>query len=228
MRNLLLLFLLFPVIISAQKANIYLDQNGKEINYKEYRELQNTYSSWRTNRNDKSISKINKANKVETFSGNYTAIKEVIEEITGKSYPENTIFLIEYTVKNDYCHGIKDPNYWSKKETAHWKEFVQPKIKWFESKYENTVVLYLFENSITFQETDGKRKIFYSDSKNIFKKTLFQIRAYCGHHAIINPDNNILVYNGESGPEFMAEYLKQKNWKLFFPHTSEKIITDSQ
>ena len=228
MKKISILLLILPFILSAQKADVYLDQAGQEIDYKEYRNLQETYTSWVRLDKKKKISQISNAKRLEPFSGDYMAIKYEIEQITNKTFPDNTVFIIEYRIVNDLCGGQKDPNNWTRRETMEWKKQVQPRIKHVEKNYENTVVLYLFENGISLNENIRKEKIFFLDTKNILKLALFKFPAYCGHHAIIKPDNKILVINGESAPGYVAQYSIPENWKLLFPESSEKLTGDSQ
>lgn len=81
-------------------------------------------------------------------------------------------------------------------------------------------VLYLkfFEEGITLQNNPASpEEFFYSDTENFLKNTLFQNPSFCGSFALIKPNGQVLIRNGENTAGLMADYLEPEIWNQLFP-----------
>lgn len=146
---------------------------------------------------------------------NYLEIKGVLEEITGKNF-ENKIFLLEYTYLNDPCTSTG--NIWNRAAIKRRKGFTTRHKKEIEKRNKEVLILNFFEKGISLSNSPGKKKeYFYTDENNVLKENLFLNPTTCGSFALIKPNGEVLVYNGESSAWFMEQHLKPQTWKLFFP-----------
>lgn len=148
---------------------------------------------------------------------NYPALKKKIEELTGKTYSENVTFLLHYTYKDDLCSTLSSNN-WNKRKIRQKKSYTSKAKNAIEGKYEDLIALNFFEEGINLQNQPTlPEEYYYQDSKNFLKNKIFNTPSLCGSHALLKPNGELLVRNGEYLSENMAQHLKPQNWKLFFP-----------
>lgn len=54
------------------------------------------------------------------------------------------------------------------------------------------------------------------DAYNFFRDNIFKYPTLCGSIAVIKPDGNMLVRNGEFDPSHMLKYTDEKSWNETF------------
>ena len=215
--TILLIFLNIP-LLSAQKK-IYLDENGNEIKErifrKKWHDKKFLLSRWDyIGENGKRYCKLKK-DLYLVDSLDYLEIKTTLELTTNRKIKHNTILLIEYHYKNDLCSNSID-NRWPKDKVAGRKEFLNPQL--IELKKENIMLVCLFETGILLQNNIKiLDEYFYLDSDDFFRKKIFTNPTLCGSYALIKPNGQTLIRNGEFRPDWMANHLKSEYWKVFFP-----------
>ncbi|HSP82271.1 MAG TPA: hypothetical protein VLN72_00910 [Gillisia sp.] len=225
-----LAIILLPFILSCSVTNAqlnvknHLDENGRSIPEKEFQE------SWRDKENNlfrwdyineegrreaKLFSPVYKIYKLD-----YSLFVQKLETITNRTFPENQIFILSYTYLNDLC-SEDSSNSWSSQKIKARKQFTT-KHKENIEKTPNRVVLNFFEEGILLENSEHSQSEYYfMDKGNFLRNLLFTQTAFCGSMAIIKPNGQTILRNGEYLSQFMADHLKPGNWDLFFPPYAE-------
>ncbi|TYB79208.1 hypothetical protein [Bizionia myxarmorum] len=213
----IIIILFFFQSTSAQE-NIYIDENGKIISSEAYSEkLRNqdlSYSKWLhiDENGDTHYTLTQGYYSKGVFD--YFEIKSEIENLINRKIPDSNTILIEYRYKDDLCTARRD-NKWTKDEILDRKNFLNPLRTDIEKNKITFIVL--FENGMTLRNRPHKKdEYFYIDSNNFFRNKIFIKPTWCGSYALIKPNGETLIRNGEYRPDWMAEHLKNVNWKLFF------------
>lgn len=212
------------------KIYIHLDENGEEITAPEYQKR------WRNKENNlvrydyiaKDTGRV-----ASLFSPRYSKylVKQplfftTIEEITGKEFPINTIFLIEYKYVNDLC-SAKSTNHWNQQVIKNRKSFYTPNKEEIEKRNSEIVVLNFFEEGISLSNSPNSREeYFFQDKDNFLRSTIFRNPSFCGSYALIKPNGQTLVRNGESHTLFLEKHLEPKIWDVFFPDEKLNSVGD--
>ena len=227
MKLILFLLIFFPFLdnsVNAQRVKYYLDLDGNEIN-KQVREdlLKNhpgIFSSWDYIAKDSGrVSRI--TNRYYTGILKEKNIKKYIESVTKTTYADSTIFFISYNFIRDLCSTFSDRKI-SRNSILQRKKFITPRKKFIEKKYNNVVYLEFFESEVVLKNTpQSKKEYFYSDIGGLLKEFIFLKPQNCGAIAIIKPNGQILVNNGESNSTIIAQLLLDKNWRIFFSNPRE-------
>lgn len=151
----------------------------------------------------------------EPLMADYVQIKKFLEDISGRSF-EDKIFLVEYTYANDHCSS--NNNNWDKAAIKKRKQFLKPQKKEIENRNREVIILNIFEKEISLSNSpDSKKEYFFTDKGNFLRKNLFQNATACGSFALIRPNGQTLVRNGESYAWALEQHLKPETWSLFFP-----------
>ena len=80
------------------------------------------------------------------------------------------------------------------------------------------VVLAFFEEgSVLANSPNSKKEYYFKDKDNFLRNSLFPGQVDCGSFALIKPNGETLVRNGESYAWYIEQHLKPNNWELFFP-----------
>ncbi|HLU81726.1 MAG TPA: hypothetical protein VK010_06575 [Flavobacteriaceae bacterium] len=82
---------------------------------------------------------------------------------------------------------------------------------------ENLILLVFYENGILVSNKNKKEKFFYKDKDNYFRQNIFKTPALCGSWAIVKPEGNILIQNGESSLSLALKLMEPKYWSKIFP-----------
>lgn len=213
----IILVVFFCQSISAQKR-IYIDENNDTISKNEVNKKWNDKNLYLSNwiyigadgvhyvklKNDKFL------------KGNldYSNIKTHLESLIGREIENESIILLEYVFKDDLCSTMRN-NKWTKYEIGRRKSFFKPMLKQFSDK--KIFFISLYEKGITLKNRPkNKNEYFYNDINNFFREKIFTSPTICGSFALIKPNGETLIRNGEYRPDLMAEYLKPKNWNQFF------------
>lgn len=214
--------LFFLSLIGFPQSNnrtqdIYLDSDGNQITYKEFRTQWTNRSRWDyLNNKGRRVNSLNDTLFL-TFKADYNSLRNKLEDITNTFIPANSTILIEYYYLNDLCSNSTPDNNWNKSRVWERKRFLKSYKKKLEEN-SNLYIVFLFEEGIKlFSKTSAKSEYFYTDEENFFRNNIFMIPTLCGSFGAIKPNGEILVRNGENRIDHFAEYLKEENWKLFFP-----------
>jgi len=147
----------------------------------------------------------------------YPEFSKKLEKITGKQFSPTTIFLIEYTYVDDFC-GANSTNKWSKYVINTRKQFTNPKKKAIEKDNPEIVVLNFFETGIYLKNSPNSvREYYFQDLDNFLRSTIFLQPSLCGSFAIVKPNGETMVRNGESSSEYTAQHLQPEIWEQIFP-----------
>ena len=205
---------------SAQKEiSFYFDENGNQLEPQEVRKILKTEeltTVWDRFSKDSGYVRIIKPNKYQIGKITATELKLEIEKVTGKQFNDSTIFLLEYNYLDDLC-SKSSSNIWRKGKIYKRKSFQKPIRKTLNKEYKNLVYLNFFEKGIILNNSPKARnEYFYSDKYNSLRELVFKDPTLCGSFAIIKPNGQILVRNGEYRADYMAQHLNPENWNLFF------------
>lgn len=239
------LILLVCIITSCAPRHIYLDETGKEISIKKSTVFENRekwvyldqngdritaeefQQKWRNKENnlvrydyiaiDTGRIATLKEPVYSRYIVSYSKVVDKFEEITGKTFPANTIFFINYTYRDDLCSQESSNNI-SKHKIASRKVFFKPRLDEIRSRNKEIVFLSFYENGIHLQNSPEKpEEYFYMDKENFLRENLFLTQTFCGSFALIKPNGQTLVRNGESSLWYIEQHLKPENWEQFFP-----------
>ena len=198
---------------------MYLDETGKEISYKEYldffKKSHLTATTWDYNTQDSGrVSQI-VAPKYSRYKVKYPLFKEEIEKMTNRNF-ENKVFLISYDYLDDLC--IHEGNKLDKNTIARIKDNFSTSKIFIENKNKNIVILNFFEEGyIIANSPNSPKEYFFIDKGNFLRENIFKTRAWCGSFALVHPNGETLVRNGESSIIHMEQHLNPENWMQFFP-----------
>lgn len=220
MKKFLFLLIFFTASLSAQnnKVKYWLDPEGKEIKDKFMASLAKIYPdnamAFRKTIDSGTVYQYNSP-RYSTYNVDYKIIKAEIEKITNKTYPDSTIFLINFNYLDDTCSDWFS-NKLSSEIIDDRKTFIEPLKKGIEYK-SNVIYLALFENGIVLKnKPESKSEYFFSDKNIFFKSNLFLNPTLCGSFGLIKPNGETLIRNGEYRPDNMYEHLKPKIWDSIF------------
>ena len=216
-RSLLLLFVI--AITSCGTKRMYLDGTGNEISYKEYlnffKKSHLTATSWDYKTPDSGrVSQIVKP-RYSSYMVKYDLFKDKIESITNRKF-ENKIFLISFYYLDDLCSGYG--NKLNKNALTRIKNNWLDEKKFIENKNEDIVILTFFEEGhIIANSPNSQEEYLFTDSENFLRESIFRTRASCGSFALVKPNGETLVRNGESNVIYAEQHLNPENWEQFFP-----------
>jgi len=215
--TILILALIIYSNIQAQKT-IYLDENGSEISKTEFQKKwlnkELFLSRWDSLGKDKKRYAILKKDLYLKGTFNFTQIKKQLEEITNKKISDSSIILLEYYYKDDKCSSTWN-NKWTKSDVSDRKDFLYPIQD--QLKKNNIIYFALFEKGMTLKnEPDNVNEYFFLDFNNFFREKFFKNPTLCGSEAIIKPNGETLIRNGEFRADWMAAHLKPEIWNRFF------------
>lgn len=197
----------------------YIDEDGtpmEEADFQaKWREPENGIARWDTVEDGKRVAQFS-GPRYQTYMLSYPAFRRNMEKTTGKDFDINTIFLIEYRYTDDQCSS-RYSNNWNRSTIKERKQFLAPQKKQLEEEYENLRYFHFFEEGITISNDPGSdQEYFFTDQENFLRNAIFKNPTLCGSFAIVKPNGEALVYNGESRPDLMAKHLEETSWKLFF------------
>lgn len=210
-----------PTGFVSMKEKIYVDQDGNKITEGEFEQ------KWRDRNNnlvpyeyeDKSAGQVvNVLNPLYSrYMVKYPEFSQKIEEITGKKFPGNTVFLIEYIYVNERC-STNSTNKWLKHVINKRKQFTTPNKRSIEKRIPEIVVLNFFEMGIILKNSpDSKKEYYYQDLDNFLRSAIFLHPSHCGSFALVKPNGETLVRNGESSSDYTAQHLQPEIWEQIFP-----------
>ena len=221
MKILILLYALFiGITTNAQRVKYYLDTDGNQVEEKERNDIINKrkgiYSSWDYITKDSGrVSRL--TNRYQTGILKREKIQNYLESLSQEKYTDSTIFFIAFNYTNDLCSTLPYKRL-SKGTILKRKSFISPKKRFIEKSYKNVVYLEFFESGFTLDnKPSSKNEYFHLDAGDILKKLIFIQPNNCGSKAIIKPNGQTLVHNGESDATVIVQLLEDRNWNLFFP-----------
>ncbi|GHA26929.1 hypothetical protein GCM10007103_05390 [Salinimicrobium marinum] len=220
-RTLLIFFLIVSCSTSKNVSHerIFLDEKGTVVTGKEFDHKwineDDGLARWDYIENKIRYSRLS-APLYERYVLPHDSILRKLENITGNHFNKNTIFLIEYNYLDDLCSSLT-PNIWNKYTIKQRKRFLNLQKKSIEANFDNVVVLSFYEEGISLANNpESQKEYFYSDSDQFLRKNLFRNPAMCGSYALVKPNGQALIRNGEHSPEMMTQLLSSENWSLFF------------
>lgn len=227
-----LVFLLITILsfnfISAQSIsssiqNIkysYVNEAGETIEKEDYlaivRNKSYNFYSWSFFAQDTSIVRklVNLGDNRKQVS--YPAFVKKLEEITGRTFPENPVILINYRYLNDICsHKIKINN-WDRFRIRNDKRYYNQLVKTAEEYYDNVIILNFFEQGISINPSKILKKYFHMDKDNFLKNNLFTKPVTCGSSAAIMPGGRTLIVHSEGSSSRLAMSIVPDRWKEIF------------
>lgn len=213
----LILFVFLFCSCKAQNTFKYFDLEGNSISEKSFQnKMQNgDLVRWGTMKaGEKHIQLAGP--RFQTYVISYPSLLSTLKNLTGKDYPANTIFLLEYYYVDDICTSSENNK--NRAFIRERKDFLNPIKDKLEEDHENLVFLSFFEEGISLSNHPEKEaEYFYQDQGNYLRNSIFRNPAMCGSYALIKPEGEVLVRNGEHRPDRMAELLKPEYWDQVFP-----------
>lgn len=201
------------------KTSAYVDEDGtamKEADFQaKWKDPESGIARWDTVADGKRVAQFS-GPRYQTYMLSYPAFRRNMEETTGKDFDANTIFLIEYRYRNDQCSS-RHTNDWNRSVIRQRKQFLAPQKKQLEEEYANLRFFHFFEEGIALSnDPDSEQEYFFEDRENFLRQAIFKNPSLCGSFAIVKPNGEVLIYNGESRPDRMARHLEETSWQLFF------------
>lgn len=221
MKKIILLFFILFIFqnLQAQKnKTIYIDADGKEttssIFKKKLRNKDSLYSTWHYKDKKENLYMVLKKDLYMVGIFSYKGIKEHLEKTTQRKLKDSINIIIEFYYKNDLCSSSRN-NYWTKPEVNKRKKFTNP-IRDKLAK-DGIELIMLFEKGMTLKnKPHQKNEYFFMDADNYFRKMLFTSPTRCGSYAIIKPNGQCIIRNGEYRADRMAKHLNKDIWQSFF------------
>ncbi len=215
----LILFICFLVSCGPFKST-FLDENGNTLTSNEFqerwREDDNNLIRWDYKTDTGRVATLQKP-RYSRYTVSHPIFTEKLVEITGKTFPENTIFLLEFTFLDDLC-SEDSSNVWNKQKIAVRKKFLDPRKEEIEKRNKEIVILNFFEEGVFLTNSpDSPEEYFFMDRENFLRDNLFKTQTLCGSLALIKPNGQALVRNGEYTARDFEQHLRPENWELFFP-----------
>ncbi|WP_223032824.1 hypothetical protein [Hanstruepera marina] len=220
MRSLIVLFIVcFYFQSGLAQHSIKLDVDGTKLTNAEFRkkwtnEQLNLYA-WQYKGEDGNNYIELRKGLFETSVQDFDSIRSLFKKIYNVKIPKKHVILLEYRFKDDMCTTESRDNKWTKSELDYKVAFANGTRS--ELKSEGVTYITLFENDIILESHSNKKgEYFFNDIDNFFRNNLFKTPSLCGSYALIKPNGETLVRNGEYNAEFMAEHLKSEIWNRFF------------
>jgi len=218
-KYLLLLAFMLSLNFSLSQKAIYIDEKGDTLTKK------NFLNKWRNKElglirwdsvgsKNKRICTLKKGLYQKAVI-DFSILKQEIESITNLKIKDSSTILIHYVYKDDLCTSNSD-NKWTKREILERKLFLEP-IK--QNLNESSITfICLFEKGVLLKnKLDSEGEYFFTDQNNYFKSNIFLNRVLCGSYAVIKPNGQTIIRNGESRADGIALHLKPSIWSQFFP-----------
>ena len=198
----------------------FIDRDGKEIGEQEFLAKWHAenpaYSAIKYIAKDSGMVMKLSHETYKTYQVAYKPLHKYMEAMMGRKLSNNSIFLLDFTFKNDYCTS-SPPNEWSKSRLNHRFGYINSNRKIIEKEFENLVYSKLFEKGIELPMfSDKQKEVLFIDHSGFFRQNFFRNPTLCGSYALIKPNGEMLIRNGEYGITGIAEHLKPENWNLFF------------
>lgn len=218
MKSFILIICLFFLTALQAQRDIYLNEQGDTISKSQFkkrlRNKEDQATVWKSKKKNNLDVYTVSMNKYLKSRLNYTGILLHLERITGKRINPTQPICIEYTYKDDLCSSTST-NKWTRNKIITRKQFQNPIQRDLKSK--KITLICLFEEGITLKNKPEKKgEYFYQDSKNFFKKLIFKKPTLCGSFALIKPNGETLIRNGEYRADYMAAHLKSEIWDDIF------------
>jgi hypothetical protein len=227
---LLMLFISCSVTNARLNVKAHLNENGKSITEKEFQEnwrnKENNFFRW-DYINEEGRREAKLFSPVYTiYQLNYSLFSQKLETLTHKKFPENQIFILEYTYLNDLC-SYDSSNHWSRQKIKTRKTFTN-KIKENIEQTPNIDVLNFFEEGILLENSEhSQEEYFFIDKGNFLRNLLFTQPTLCGSMAIIKPNGQGVMRNGEYSTQSMADHLRPENGISSFPRRNNYCFLSS-
>ena len=200
---------------SRHNPKYWIDENGKSIPeaffLEKWRTTDFEFARWDYIAKDSGMVAKTAHRKLNLYTINHPLLLKYINKITNKNLSENTILLIEFYYKDDFC-GSNSSNKWTKSRikirqthTDRWKKII-------ETRNPNLVYLVFYEKEIVLQNSNSETEYFFSDEDGFLRKNIFLDPSLCGSFLLSKPDGKTIVRNGENTAERMAVNLDPKIW----------------
>ena len=219
--TLILLLICISVSVAAQSKQYIqysqVDQNGNEKRYSKIRKITAEEEIALSKTIAEDIGNITRDGNPTYMPAlvNYPEIKNFLYDITGRKY-KNKTFLVHYIYMNETCSS--NGNNWDKNTIRKRKGGIALQKKEIEKRNNQIVILNIFEEGISLTNSPNSGKeYFFTDKNNFLRNYIFKIPSFCGSVAVIKPNGEALVYNGEASTWFIEQHLKPETWSLFFP-----------
>lgn len=153
--------------------------------------------------------------KFNLYTINYPFFLDYINKVTNKKLSKNTILLVEFEYKDDFC--ANDPsNKWNKARIKNRKKHTDKWKKSIENKNMNLVYLVFYEKTILLQNSNSETEYFFNDIDGLLRENIFLNPTLCGSYLLSKPDGKAVVFNGENTPERIIANLDPKIWDSLF------------
>ncbi|MGB7787100.1 MAG: hypothetical protein WBL27_13445 [Salinimicrobium sp.] len=219
--------LLFLVILSGCSSSqkvpkhlAYYDETGtlttQENFIQKWRDKENGHARWDVIQDGER--KIALSSPLfSTYLIEYSPLLRNLERITGRRFAVNSVIVLAYEYADDLCSS-RSSNTWNKRKIGNRKSFLQPIREDVLGVSKNVIYLHLFEEGIELKNDPANNdEYFFVDKDNFFRNNIFRDPSFCGSFALIKPNGQVLVRNGEYRADWLLPLLQPQNWNTFFP-----------
>jgi hypothetical protein len=145
----------------------------------------------------------------------FDSIRNLFKIEYGLKIPRKNVILLEYRYVNDMCNSEFLDNILTVSEFTSQRAFINTARS--DLKYQGITYITLFEQGVILANHSNKKtEYFFNDKGNYFRNILFTNPSLCGSYALIKPNGETLVRNGEYSAKHMTDYLKPESWYRFF------------
>lgn len=202
--------------------NVYSNQEGNSISQKEFKtkthnqELQFHYFRHFEKKEGQWFLENRLLKRVDTLTIDHQRLVMLLRNLTSKKLDSNAPIWISYGFTDDYLSKNKyiSPYVATEKPKMDNRYFLK-----LNKKFPSVIFLQFFEEGIGLQNNPNHPQEYaFQDKNNLLRKTIFKHAANYGASAIIKPNGEILILNGEniSAEHLLNTYLPEKTWNKFF------------
>lgn len=158
--------------------------------------------------------------RVQRGTVDYEKLSQYLSSKTNQDREKNTTILLQFNYLHDFCGGMVPYQKVSESVLNKWKKKSKKYDYSLERNHPNMLYLSFFEKNMLDKDLEGAS--YFSDVQNILKKSIFKQPAFCGSYALIKPNGQMLIINGEGRPDYIADrYLNPQKWEQYFPVEEE-------
>jgi hypothetical protein len=201
---------------SIGQVNYYLDIDGSLMSekgfQKKWREQDGNYR-WDYMSQDSGRVASLYAQQYQAYQIKHDSFVNYFEKLTGKTFSKEKNFLLVYKYLDDKCNDYNSNNLESWRITQK-RDYYKEIIDVIDN--DNIVLLVFFEKGIVLSNEKFKNKFFFTDKEGFLRRNIFKNPAMCGSWALIKPNGNALVQNGEHYLPSAVKFLKPEYWSRIF------------
>jgi len=207
----ILIFILTVTSISAQKKEVYLNDDLSEISQFEFNKKNDFYKYYSLQFETDSLItniKVQRVKKGKISNEKLDSIKSELFKLSNQKIPDSNLIIINYYPGLDRCNSSGNKSM----VRANYKRFLK-NLKKFEGV--SQFFVYKFPEG---KEEYGENLTWIKDNSGLIENTFLPIHYPCGSFVLINDEGDYYVNKGEYSIESIIDLIKDK--KTTFANTN--------